>query len=250
VKQISYMTTSWDDGDPLDLRVADLLGKYGLTGTFYIPRCAENDTMTSAQIRELGRTFEIGAHTLHHVVLARASKQCAQHEIAGSKSWIEDMTGRRCIMFCPPEGKYTKQHVGIVQKAGYLGLRSVELNSTDFPRPTSGLLVMPTTVQAHPHGLVAVAGNAIKRAAFANLWRFVAHGRSIDWAQLTRSMLRRVVMSGGVFHLWGHSWELEKHGAWRQLEDVFRFMSELSDQIPALSNGQICEIHSSSGGAG
>jgi peptidoglycan/xylan/chitin deacetylase (PgdA/CDA1 family) len=241
------MTTSWDDGDPLDLRIADLLGKYGLNGTFYLPRCAENNTMTSAQIRELGRTFEIGAHTLHHVVLTYATEQSAQQEITGSKSWIEDVTGRPCMMFCPPQGRYAKQHVRIVQKSGYLGLRSVELNSTDFPRPSSGLLVMPTTVQAHPHGLAALACNAIKRAAIANLWRFVTHGGSIDWTQLTRSMLRRVVASGGVFHLWGHSWELEESGQWQRLDDVLRFMCELSDQICALTNGQICKIHSAGG---
>ena len=32
------LTTSWDDGHPLDLRLADRLAARGFTGTFYVPR--------------------------------------------------------------------------------------------------------------------------------------------------------------------------------------------------------------------
>lgn len=35
--RLSIMTTSWDDGDPCDLKVAELLRARGLAGTFYIP---------------------------------------------------------------------------------------------------------------------------------------------------------------------------------------------------------------------
>src|SRR5689334_11751921 len=77
----TYITTSWDDGHQLDLRVAELLTKYRLHGTFYIPKAAENGTMKAAQVRELSRAFEIGAHTLHHVVLTSTTDQQAWQEI-------------------------------------------------------------------------------------------------------------------------------------------------------------------------
>src|SRR6266481_3829885 len=96
------ITTSWDDGHPLDLRVADLLAKHGLNGTFYIPKAADNETMSATDIRDLMVAFEIGAHTLKHVALTGATEKQAWHEIADSKSWIEDNTGRPCRMFCPP----------------------------------------------------------------------------------------------------------------------------------------------------
>ena len=41
MKPSTCITTSWDDGHPLDLRVAELLAKYGLQGTFYVPMTAE-----------------------------------------------------------------------------------------------------------------------------------------------------------------------------------------------------------------
>lgn len=236
----TYITTSWDDGHPLDLRVAELLTKYRLHGTFYIPKAAESGTMTAAQVRELSCAFEIGAHTLHHVVLTSTTDQQAWQEIIGSKSWVEENTGLPCLMFCPPTGKYSNCHLEMVRKAGYLGLRTVEMVSLDFPRQKSGLMLLPTTIQAYPHSLLAFARNKIKRAAFGNMWRFVAHGCTTEWPTLARSLLRQALTSGGVFHLWGHSWELQETGQWQRLDEVLRFMGEFASQAPALTNGQIC----------
>lgn len=236
----TYITTSWDDGHQFDLRVAELLTKHRLQGTFYIPMTSENRTMTVPHIRELSRAFEIGAHTLHHAVLTEATDQQAWQEIADSKSWLENGTGLPCLMFCPPKGKYSSRHLNMIRKAGYLGVRSVEMVSLDFPRPKSGLMLLPTTIQAHPHGLLAFARNSLKRAAFGNLWRFVAHGRSTDWPVLARSLLRQALKYGGVFHLWGHSWELQETGQWQRVDEVLRFMGEFASQAPALTNGQLC----------
>ena len=71
------VTTSWDDGHPLDIRVAELLNKYALRGTFYVPMRAEKQTMTVPQLRELSTRFEIGAHTLAHTVLTSVGSAIA-----------------------------------------------------------------------------------------------------------------------------------------------------------------------------
>jgi len=241
VRPATFITTSWDDGHPLDLRVAELLSKYGLLGTFYIPMIAENETMPAAQIRELSLAFEIGAHTLHHAVLTEATEQKAWQEIAGSKSWLESNTGLPCLMFCPPKGKYTNRHLDIARKAGYLGVRNVELLSLDFPRKNAGIMLLPTTIQAYPHGSLAFAKNAVKRMALKNLLRLMTHGRSTDWPALARSLLHESLRHGGVFHLWGHSWELQETGQWQLLDEALRCMSEFAIQAPSLTNGQICQ---------
>lgn len=238
----TYITTSWDDGHPLDLRVAELLTKYGLRGTFYVPMTAPNGTMTAAQTRELSSIFEIGAHTLHHVVLTEESEQQAWREIAGSKSWVEDKTGEPCLTFCAPEGKFSSCHVEMVRRAGFIGLRSVEFPSLDFPRWQSGVLLLPTSIQAYPHRPLAFARNAIKRMAVKNLWRFVTHGPSIEWPELARSFLHQALRSGGVFHLWGHSWELQETGQWNRLDETLRVMSEVLGQAAPLTNGQLCQL--------
>jgi hypothetical protein len=235
----AYITTSWDDGHPLDLRVAELLTKYALCGTFYVPMTSPKGTMSAAQVRDLSTGFEIGAHTLHHSVLTRATAQQAWQEIAGSKSWVEHNTGTECTMFCAPEGRFSTGHAEMVQRAGYLGLRSVEMLSLDFPRWKSGIQLVPTTIQAYPHDPVALARNAVKRMAFPNLWRLLTHGSSLDWRKLARSLVHETVSLGGVFHLWGHSWELEEMGQWQRLDETLRFMSEAAAKAPPLTNGQL-----------
>ena len=48
-------TTSWDDGHPLDLRLAELLATHGFSGTFYVPRGNREGrpVMTTAELRAL-----------------------------------------------------------------------------------------------------------------------------------------------------------------------------------------------------
>jgi hypothetical protein len=246
----AFITTSWDDGHPLDFRVAEMLARHDLPGTFYVPRSADRETMSPARLRDLSATFEIGAHTLTHVNLNRATDPEAQGEIAGSKAWVEDTTSRTCVMFCPPAGKYSRRHLQPIREAGFVGVRTVELVSLDAPRPEGDLLVMPTTVQAHPHGRLCFARNFARRAARRNLRLYLLHGRSSDWVDLARSILFDVLERGGVFHLWGHSWEIEEAGQWHRLEEVFRFLGRFAGEVNALTNGGICQAIRATGRAG
>ena len=238
----TYVTTSWDDGHPLDLRTAELLAKHGIRGTFYVPETTERERMTLRDIRALSAAFEVGAHTIHHADLTKARGDVAWQEISRSKAWIEDVTGRPCLLFCPPLGRYAAPHLEMIRRAGYVGLRSVEAVSLDFPRRHAGLLLMPTSLQAHPQGLLPVARNALKRAALGNLWRFIVHGGTTEWPRIAQSLLRRALVRGGVFHLWGHSWELEENTQWRRLEDVLRLMGAVAARAPSLTNGEICRL--------
>ena len=242
MRREAFITTSWDDGLPMDLRVADLLAKYGIAGTFYVPAATEMGMTVTAQCRELIPAFEIGAHTLHHVDLTRVTDRTAWQEIADSRAWVEDNTGVSCVCFCPPLGRYESRHLHMIRRAGYLGLRSVEFLSLDFPRRQAGLLLMPTTVQAFPHRFPTYAKNAIKRKALSNLWRYVIHGRAAEWHVMAESLLRHAIASGGVFHLWGHSWELQDGSQWQRLKDVLSLMSGFIRQAPALTNGQLCRL--------
>lgn len=238
----AYLTTSWDDGHPLDLRLADMLGESGLRGTFYVPRSAPTGTLSESQLRQLSASFEIGAHTLDHVDLTRVSHSERERQIAHSKAWIEQTTGRPCAMFCPPEGKYNRGHLPVICAAGYLGIRSVQLLSLAQPRPVDGVLVMPTTLQLYPHPRLTYLKNSAKRHAWANLWHYVRDGCPEDQQQLTELLLGRTIARGGVFHLWGHSWELERHDQWDRLRGVLRLMQRYTSSAPCLTNGQICEM--------
>ena len=55
-----YVTISVDDGHPTDLRSVDLLHKYGLKATFYVPGAnGDRTVMKACEIREIDRQFEV-----------------------------------------------------------------------------------------------------------------------------------------------------------------------------------------------
>jgi len=236
------ITLSWDDGHSLDMRIAELMSRRGLRGTFYVPRTAERVTLSAPQIRDLAHTFEVGAHTLDHVVLTNTPDGRAWDEITGAKHWLEDVAGVPCTLFCPPRGRYTNRHLQMMDRAGYHAVRTVELMSVDWPRRKGNLLVMPTTLQAWAHDTRSYVQNAVKRFAWRNLWRYLLHGRTKDWPALCGVLLAETLRQGGVFHLWAHSWEIEECGGWQRLDEVLRLLGDCARDVPALTNGEVCHI--------
>ncbi len=79
------VTTSWDDGHKLDIRLALLLKKYGIKGTFYVSpenhEFKKADRLTKAMIKTISNNFEIGAHTMTHPHLSKISLEHANSEI-------------------------------------------------------------------------------------------------------------------------------------------------------------------------
>jgi peptidoglycan/xylan/chitin deacetylase (PgdA/CDA1 family) len=235
------MTTSWDDGHPLDLRVAELLAKYGLTGTFYVPRSSQKPVMDRSQIRELSKSFEIGGHTLEHVAIDQLSDPEARAQLSGSREWIEELTRKSCRVFCFPGGKFRNRQLQLVRQAGYQAARTVELLSIARPHCVSGLFVVPTTIQAFPHGACAYAKNAAKRCSVSHFANLPAAIRSQGWVSLARGMLNRAIEDGGVFHFWGHSWEIEAEGQWENVDSLLKTMSECRHEFKIVTNSEVCE---------
>jgi L-malate glycosyltransferase len=234
------MTTSWDDGHPLDSRVAELLARYGLTGTFYVPRSSQNTVMSALEIRELSGAFEIGGHTLEHVAIDRLSDSEATAQLSGSRDWIEQITGEICRVFCFPGGRFRKRQLRLVRSAGYRAARTVELLSTSKPHSVEGLCLIPTTVQVFPHGPYTYAKNALKRFSASAARCPCRSLLSRDWPALARDLFLQTLKSGGVFHLWGHSWEVEETQQWQRLEDFLKFATAHLKTSRCVTNGDLC----------
>lgn len=215
------VTTSWDDGHQLDLRLAELLTEFDIPGTFYIsPFDAEfltADRLTDPQVADLAQHFEIGAHTLTHPRLPTLSRQAAGEEIVNSKTYLEDITGSVVSSFCYPGGAYNPEHVQMVREAGFSYARTVERFSRDAGADP---FRAPTTVHAYSH-LVdipqAVHYGKLKPAA---TWGMYSH-----WERLAERLFDEVLAKGGVFHLWGHSWEVERNNDWPALRRILKYIS-------------------------
>ena len=85
------ITTSWDDGHVLDLRIATMLDRYNIKGTFYIAREYVDKRMTDEQLRDLSQRHELGAHTLNHPTLTEIDDNISKNENYGIKGMV-----RRC----------------------------------------------------------------------------------------------------------------------------------------------------------
>jgi len=236
---IRYITTSWDDGHPSDGRLAGLLEKYDLKGTFYVPRVNPGHrVMRDQDIQDLSQSFEIGGHTLRHVSLKKVSPYAAWEEIQGSYDWLGSLLGKGPVSFCPPFGEFTGRHVALIHECGFKVIRSTELLSTRRFKD-----VLPTTLQVYDHSRFTYFKHLLKRKRIRNLGLWCGSGFSADTYRLLDHYLQHLLAHGGCLHIWGHSWEIDHHRHWRKLEKIFSIISRLPG-FSYVDNGQLEKINS------
>jgi len=213
------VTTSWDDGHKCDLRLAQLLKRYGLKATFYVsPRnqeFAEQDLLTQLEVKQISADFEIGAHTVTHRRLPTISPEQAEEEISGSKTILETVTGKPVNTFCYPGGAYKAVHTRLVRDAGYKYARTVGRYAFNVNKPFEAA----TSLHTYNH-----RSDLWKIARFAR-YRPMRFLQYLEWDALGQAMFDRVAQMGGVYHIWGHSWEIDRNDDWERLDRVFRHIS-------------------------
>jgi hypothetical protein len=60
-----------------------------------------------------------------------------------------------------------------------------------------------------------------------------------DLLCLCERMMRQASRCGGVFHLWGHSWEVEQLGLWSELEQILKMAAALG--FEARTNSEVTQ---------
>ena len=244
------VTTSWDDDAASGMRVAELLGERGLRGTFYVSTGQLNggSRFTSGNLRTLcGNGFEIGAHTISHRILPDLTPAELVQEVGGCKAILEQMLGQEVTTFCYPRGRFNPQVVAEVQRAGYRGARTTRMLCSDA---AFSPLEMPTTVQAYPHTRSNYVRNLGRLGGVSALARSAADLLWFDnWLQLGKKLFDRTVRDGGVWHVYGHPWEIEKLNLWSQLEEILDYVSH-RDGVTYLTNAQLLQWTKSENEAG
>ena len=61
-----------------------------------------------------------------------------------------------------------------------------------------------------------------------------------SWANLAKNLFDYTLKNGKIYHLFGHSWEIEKYGMWQELEEVFKYIAGRPN-ISYLNNSQTLE---------
>lgn len=228
------ITTSWDDGHPLDLKLLELLEKYNLKATFYVPITnPENPVMDKTQIREVSALQEIGGHTLSHLYLNHLNYDEADYEITQCKIRLEEIVERQLTAFCFPGGKYSNRDLQLIKQAGFLFGRTTRLMSCSDTK----LSLMDTTIQIHNHSTITLLNHCIKNSNLRPIQRnsffFPFHKNFLKLAE--NIFFDNIDKTDCVYHLWGHSWEINQFNLWKPLEELFRLICQ-HDNIVCLNN--------------
>lgn len=236
----AYLTISVDDGYPTDLRSAELLHKYGLKATFYIPaRNPERELMSSRQIREIARNFELGSHTFNHKPLNHLTEQEARGEIRDGKQWLEDLTGRDIVAFCYPRGKFHSGTIKLVREAGFLGARTCMFNLNSFP---CNPFLWGVSTHGYSHSIAIQLRHALLERNIQGIVNFIfTHKFARDWTEHFTHAVNFVENNGGVAHLYFHSWEIEEQKEWTTLERLLEHISKRKKLKPA-TNGDLLKL--------
>ena len=180
-------------------------------------------------IVELSSRFEIGGHTLTHLRLTGLEEKEATAEIASGKHYLEDCIGQPITCFCYPGGEYSPWHPAMVRSVGFTLARTVERHRIDRP---SALMEVPTSFHAYRHlrdgpAALRMTGGDLVLAA-----RYYRH-----WDEWAIGLFEQVLAFGGVFHLWGHSWELQERHDWDRLERVLAHIARRPDVTYLCNDG-------------
>lgn len=195
---------SFDDAADHDLRVAELLAKYGLTATFYVPVMWESVAtikgwvpLKKDQVLSLAKNFEIGSHSITHPLLTRVPYAIAKYEIEQSKPLLEGIINQPVRKFAYPRGYATDQIREITRKV-YSSARSTLVGNTELPKDP---------VWENPTVHIAC-----ERKEYDNE----------HWFDYALRHLRIAKQKDSYFHAFGHSWEISHQNAWNALERLFQ----------------------------
>lgn len=194
---------SFDDYCEENYKLAKLLLKYDLQATFFIQLEHNGDRrspMTQLKaISEMG--FEIGCHSLDHSILKFVNDYELELQTYYIKDLIENITGKPCKWYCPPKGKYDDRVVNKILEAGFKFIRTVDV-------------LDDTPIQAGLNKTTVHVLDGRKEYKGKNWVDVACSYLDNDYSDDER-----------CFKLWGHGWEIDRGGEWKNLEKVLERLS-------------------------
>lgn len=232
------ITTSWDDGHPDDMRIAEILERRGFQGTFYVPTSNSEGrpTLSAATVLELANHFEIGGHGRTHSPLPRMTLAECEWEIKSNRDYIADTIGHEPFGFCLIQGKGGKREIQTALKSGYRYVRTINRTRDIVNRLKCTLNV---SNQFYQHSSMTLIKGMFRAAAAAELPDFSIPDTNLSLPKRIAWSADRAKRSGRSFHLWGHGWEVAEHSLWGELDETLLRLSDIYPPESRLTNGQI-----------
>ena len=209
--KMKAVTFSYDDGITQDIRLIELLDRYGLRGTFNLNlgRQKETDTFRKSDIIvkhlnvcDLTKVYaghEVAGHTDTHAHLELLDDDAAREEVRRCQDGLQQLFGRQIYGMAYPFGTYNDRTVEILTEENVRYSRTC-IQTEGFEVPVD-LLRLPTTC----------------RHANSNL------------LTLAREFVALQPEKPQLFYLWGHSYEFDEFRNWELIEEFCRIVSGHDD---------------------
>lgn len=195
------VVSSWDDGQLMDLPLAECLQKYGVKGTFYM----NHHSKMLPQLRELeAKGMEVGSHSWSHPAFYNSSPKRCLDEAVEMRRFLEKELGHPVISFAYPynyqpaydaDGDYV---VRSLRQAGYWSGRATSTGDNRIDAIPEPLAMRPN---------------------------FHYNAGAIKVKAKLDELLKK---PGSVLYFWGHSYELTGDGM-KKLEAVLDAVARRPD---------------------
>lgn len=206
------LTLSYDDGVNTDIRMIELMEKYGIKCTFNLNGGrfgAEGEVQVGRRLpKSMVKTVythplcEVATHSYTHAAYNHLPESVIMSEILDDRRELEKMFG--CVVrgHAYPYGCYNDSVIDILKKAGIVYARTVESHRT-FKLPDDWLR-----------------------------WGATCHHNEPKLMELADKFTNEPVglnSDGWLFYLWGHTYEFPKHNNWNVIEEFFERISQSND---------------------
>jgi hypothetical protein len=225
----AFVTTSWDDGLRTDLRLVELGHKYRIPMILFVaPRHSNGRAMTSAELSEVARVVDIGSHTLTHTPIDDCDPEVARERVLAGRAFLEETLGRPVPHFALVGGRYTSDNLAAIASS-FESVRST--HAFNLRRPSHGELVRPSlqirfTGRTHPLKMLWEAFAQLSLSGFVRVASRIASG---EGQHDMIGAVPRICSAREIYlHLWGHSEDVDKSGAWATLESLFALLNAVN----------------------
>lgn len=210
------VTFSYDDGVTQDIRLVELLNKYGLKCTF---------NLNSGSLGTPGMLVRNGMKVAHYKVAPQAVKDVyAGHEVAVhtlTHPWLTRLADEEVIRQVEEDRKALEALAGYPVVGMAYPMGDVDDRVARLIREHTGVRYCRTTIETDSF------------AAQEDLYQFDPNVYHLNWDRMWELAKRFVELEPEepqVFYIWGHAYEMDYDSSnWVKLEEFFRYISGRED---------------------
>ena len=207
------LTFSYDDGPAEDIRLTDMLRKYGLKGSFHLnsARMAPGAAVSLADIPTVYAAHEVSCHMVNHPFPVDIPDAAVLAQIQEDRRALEKACGYVVRGMSYPYGNYDGRVIGLLRTAGM-----------EYSRTTKA-----TNAFGLPEDFMA--------------WHPTCHHNDPRLMELARQFVKEGDLAPRLFYVWGHAYELDGDNNWNVVEKLAEFMARHADSVWFATNGEIMD---------